>query len=194
MFTPQTMLTNPQRATEVPVDGSPDAGWAAWRDKLEIREVIERSMRYVDDGASGRLAELFDIDGVMQLAGRVFDGRDAIRAMFGPVDPPPWTDPGQVLLQPGAAHRASNPVIDVDGDRATAETDLLVLGRGEDGRSRITLVARYRDRLVRKRGRWLIANRTGVSIARPGEERTDAEWARALENMSPQMRAGFRME
>lgn len=30
-----------------------------WLDKLEIRELIERSMRYIDDRASGRLAELF---------------------------------------------------------------------------------------------------------------------------------------
>lgn len=176
------------------MEGLADASWEAWRDKLEIREVIERSMRYVDDQASGRLAALFDVDGVMQLAGMVFSGRDAIAAMFGPTDPPHWAEPGQALRQPGAAHRASNPVIDVDGDRATAETDLLVLTRGEDGRSRITLVARYRDRLVRKDGQWLISNRTGVSIARPGEEGTDAEWVRALAKMSPEMRTTFRTD
>jgi len=38
----------------------------------------------------------------------------------------------------------------------------------------------------------LITNRTGVSVARPGEEGTDAEWARALERMPAAIRAAFR--
>lgn len=169
-----------------------------WLDKLEIRELIERSARHIDDRASDRLAALFDEDGVLQLAGTVFAGRQAIRAMFTPAgtpDPPSWTEPGQLLKQPAAAHRMSNPVIDVHGDRATAETDLLVLEREESGRARITLVARYRDRLRRlEDGRWVITNRTGVSLSRPGEEGTDAEWARALERMPEATRATFRTQ
>ena len=35
-----------------------------WLDKLEIREVIERSMRYIDDRDGGQLAALFDEDDV----------------------------------------------------------------------------------------------------------------------------------
>ncbi len=43
------------------------------------------------------------------------------------------------------------------------------------------LVGRYRDRL-RKRddGQWVFVERTGVSLARPGEAGTDSEWQRAL--------------
>ena len=168
-----------------------------WIDKLEIRELIERSMRYVDDQSGGRLAGLFDDDGVLQLAGTVFAGREAIAAMFGAPELPRWTDPGNLLLQPGAAHRASNPVIDIDIDAgtATAETDMLVLSRDADGRARISLVARYRDRLRRRAdGTWVITNRTAVSLARPGEEGTGAEWSRALDRMPAQVRASFRRE
>jgi hypothetical protein len=166
-----------------------------WIDKLEIRELIERSMRYVDDQSGDRLAELFDDDGVLQLAGTVFAGRQAIASMFGAPELPRWTDPGNLLLQPGAAHLASNPVIDVDAGTATAETDMLVLSRDADGRARISLVARYRDRLRRHAdGTWVITNRTAVSLARPGEEGTDAEWSRALERMPAQVRASFRRE
>ena len=169
---------------------------SAWVDKLEIREVIERSMRYIDDQAGGRLAALFDEDAVLQLAGTVFAGREAIGNMFrSSVDPPEWTEPGELLKQPAGVHRGANPVIDVDGDRATAETDMLVLERDEDGRARITLVARYRDRFRRgDDGRWVITNRTGVSIARPGEAGTDAEWARALARMPDETRAKFRTD
>jgi hypothetical protein len=166
-----------------------------WVDKLAIRELIERSMRCIDDRAGGALAELFDDDAVLQLAGTVFAGRDAIRNMFPGPDPPRWTEPGHLLEQPGVAHRSSNPVIDVDGDTATAETDLLVLERDREGRARITLVARYRDRLRRvEEHRWVITNRTGVSVARPGEESTDAEWTRALARMSDDTRSKFRTE
>jgi len=167
-----------------------------WVDKLEIREVIERSARCIDDRNGDGLAELFDEDGVLQLAGTVFEGRAALRGMFRNAVPTPrWTEPGQLLKQPASAHLTSNPVIDVSGDVATAETDMVTLVRDEDGRARVRLVARYRDRLQRTAGgRWLITNRTGVSIARPGEERTDAEWARALAGMTDELRAKFRAE
>jgi ketosteroid isomerase-like protein len=168
---------------------------ATWLDKLAIREGIERSMRCLDDQSGDGLAQLFDADAVFQAAGTVFAGREAIRGMFGATEQRPWTAPGELLKQPAAAHRASNPIIDVDGDSATAETDLLVIERDEAGRAKIKLVARYRDRLRRAEdGRWLISNRTGVSLARPGEEGSDAEWARALEQMSPATRAAFRTE
>jgi hypothetical protein len=167
-----------------------------WVDKLEIREVIERSVRYIDDRAGDRLAELFDEDGVLQLAGTVFEGREALRGMFRGVSaPPPWTEPGELLKQAASTHLTSNPVIDLDGDAATAETDMVTLIRDENGRAKITLVARYRDRLRRAEGdRWLITNRTGVSIARPGEEGTDAEWARALAAMPDDVRARVRTD
>jgi hypothetical protein len=170
-------------------------GLGVWVDKLAIREVVERSMRYIDDRAGDRLAELFDGDAVLQLAGTVFAGREAIRAMFGTPEHSPWTAPGELLKQPASVHRGSNPIIDVEGDTATAETDLLVLERDEAGRAKITLVARYRDRLRRTQGHhWLITNRTGVSVARPSEAGTDAEWARAFERMPAATRAVFRTE
>jgi len=71
---------------------------------------------------------------------------------------------------------------------------MLVLERDEAGKAKIVLVARYRDRLRRRDGRWVITNRTGVSIARPGEAGTDAEWSRALERMPAEKRAAFRMD
>jgi hypothetical protein len=170
-----------------------DAMVREWLDKLAIRDLIERGMRYVDDRAGERLAELFDEDGVMQLAGAVFD-RDAIRSMGVAGPRREWTEPGELLKQPATAHFSANPVIELDGDTATAETDMIALSRDESGRARVTMVARYRDRLRRAPdGRWLITNRTAVSVARPGDQHTDAEWAKALARMPDDMRAKFRM-
>jgi hypothetical protein len=177
----------------MPDNGAAGQLLGSWIDKLEIREVIERSMRYTDDQDGECLAALFDEDGVLQLAGTVFRGREAIGAMFRRPPLPRWKEPGGLLLQPGAMHRGSNPVIEVSGNEAAAETDLLVIARDADGRARITLAARYRDRLRRADGgQWLIASRTGVSLARPGEEGTDAEWARALARMPGPVRDSFR--
>ena len=70
---------------------------------------------------------------------------------------------------------------------------MTVLTRGDDGKFTVTLVARYRDRLRRGTdGRWRIVTRTGVSLARPGQAHTDAEWARALAKMPDETRAQFR--
>ena len=157
-----------------------------WEDKLEIREVLERYMRYNDDGALDRLIALFNDDAVFQVMGRVLRGHEQIRAFLaaGGVfadGKPRWTEPGQLLLQPRSAHLSANPVIDVDGGTATAETDFVVLQRDEDGRARVALVGRYRDRLRKTDdGRWRFVQRTGVSLGRPGEAGSDSEWQRAL--------------
>jgi ketosteroid isomerase-like protein len=172
------------------------AALGRWVDKLEIREVVERSVRAVDDGDAAALAAMFEEDGVLQLAGTVFAGRAALRTMFGGGSGAPrWAEPGQLLNQPGSMHLTGNPVIDVDGDTATAETDMVTLVRGDDGRAKVTLLARYRDRLRRDAdGRWLISSRTGVSLGVPGEVGTDTEWARALATMPEELRVRFRTD
>jgi uncharacterized protein (TIGR02246 family) len=174
---------------------SGDSNVDLWVDKLEIRELIERSVRHVDDQDAAAFADLFEDDGVLQLAGTVFAGQDALRAMFGGAPSASWTEPGGLLLQPGSMHLTGNPVIEIDGDVATAETDMVTLVRGDDGRSKITLLARYRDRLRRGAdGHWRLRSRTGVSLGAPGEVGTDAEWSRALDRMPPALRAHFRPE
>jgi len=166
-----------------------------WDDKLEIRELLERYMRYNDDGALDRLVALFDEDAIYQVTGNVLRGHGDIREFLGRsgafVDGrPSWTDPGELYKQPRSVHVSTNPIIDVEGDTATAESDFVVLSRDDDGRARIDLVGRYRDRLRRDAGgRWLITKRTGLSVARPGKAGTDDEWQRALGRMNDTERA-----
>lgn len=167
-----------------------------WLDKLAIRELLERYMRYNDDRAADRIAGLFDEDAVLQVVGKVIEGRAAIREFFAPpgvADPAPWTAEGELLHQPGSVHLCANPVIDVDGDTATSELDFHVVRRNAEGRAETMLVGRYRDRLRRRDdGRWVITNRTAVSVARPGDERSDAEWQRAFARMPAATRERFR--
>jgi uncharacterized protein (TIGR02246 family) len=164
---------------------------AEWHDKLSIREVIEQYMRWNDDGDFTSIVGLFAEDATFQFFGRVLVGREAIAEFFAGTFPPPprhWTEGGSLFVEPRSIHISSNPIITVTGDAATAETDFQVVQRSADGHAQVTLVGRYRDRFRRDlaTGRWLIECRTGVSVARPGEEGTDAEWRRAIERMDPE--------
>jgi ketosteroid isomerase-like protein len=167
-----------------------------WIDRLEIRDVLERYMRSNDDGDADALAELFTADATFQIFGTVYSGREAIRAVFAGafVSPPrPWTVEGNLFVQPRSLHIGTNPVIDVDGDRATAEIDFQVVGRDVDGRGVFHLLGRYRDRLRRDDdGRWRIECRTAVSVARPGEEGTDPEWQQMIARMPDEMKTRLR--
>lgn len=144
-----------------------------WIDRLEIRDVLERYNRYNDDGDAAGLASLFHVDATFQIAGQVHEGREAIGALFRGAFPdarPHWTEEGHAFDPPRTLHLSANPVIDLDGDRATAEMDFQVVGRNTEGRSIIRLLGRFRDRLRRGGdGAWLIESRTVVPVERPAE-------------------------
>jgi uncharacterized protein (TIGR02246 family) len=144
-----------------------------WLDRLEIRDVLERYMRYNDDGDADRLVALFHADGTFQTSAQSHTGRDVIGALFRkamPQTPARWTQDGHVFDEPRSLHIGANPIIDVDGDRAAAETDFQVVARNSEGRAVVTLVGRFRDRFRRDGdGPWLIECRTVVSVAKPAD-------------------------
>ncbi len=172
-----------------------DAELRHWIDKLEIRDVLERYMRHNDDRAADKLVELLDEGVRFEVMGHVYIGREAVRELISSElsDPPRWTEPGALLRQPGSTHVASNPIIEIVGDGATAETDFVVLRRDDNGRANVTLLGRYRDRLRRREdGQWVITTRTAVSVARPGDEGSDAEWQRAVLRLGGQAPGEFK--
>jgi hypothetical protein len=140
------------------------------QDELLVRRTLERYMRYNDDRRLDQILALFAPDAVYRVAGRIYTGHDQIRAFFVGVGyqegRPQWIDDGQLMVMPRSAHLLSNPLIDVDGDDAVAESDFVVVERDDLGHGRISLAGRYRDRLRRQGGTWLFAERTGVSMAR----------------------------
>ena len=142
-----------------------------WVDRLEIRDVIERYMRYNDDGDAERLTSLFLENATLQTAGQVHRGRDVIGTLFrGAFSAGPaarWTEEGNLFVQPRSLHIGANPIIDLDGDCATAETDFQVVIRNAQGHSALSLIGRFRDRLRRDEGgQWLIESRAIVPVAR----------------------------
>ena len=102
-------------------------------DELLIRRTMERYMRYNDDRALDRVVSLFTADAVYRVVGEEHVGHEAIRAFLGARgfedDRPEWTEPDQLMVMPRSTHVMSNPVIEVHGDDATAESDFVVIAR-----------------------------------------------------------------
>jgi hypothetical protein len=141
------------------------------QDELAIRRLLEQYMRFNDDRALDRLVSLFAPDAVYRVGGGEHVGHEGMRKFLGSVGfkdgQPRWTDDGQLMVMPRSMHIMSNPIIEIDGDTATSELEFIVMGREENGRAKISLIGRYRDRLRKYPDKgWLITERTGVSIAK----------------------------
>jgi hypothetical protein len=141
-------------------------------EELLVRRTLERYMRFNDDRDLDRILELFAPDAVYRVGGEELVGREAIGkflSQFGYArGRKRWTDADRLMIMPRSAHLMSNPVIDVDGDTATAESDFAVVERNDKGHAYMMLVGRYRDRLKKIHGLWVFVERTGVSMARRG--------------------------
>jgi hypothetical protein len=140
-------------------------------DELFIRRMLEQYMRHNDDRALDRLVSLFAPEAIYRVGGGEHVGHEGIRAFLGQNgfrdDQPLWTDDEQLMVMPRSMHLMTNPIIEVDGDRATAESEFVVMVRDERGHPKMTLVGRYRDRLRRDaEAGWLFTERTGVSLAK----------------------------
>jgi uncharacterized protein (TIGR02246 family) len=122
-------------------------------DLLEIQQLFIDYGHYLDQGDFASYAELFAEDAEL-LLGPVakVTGRKAIEsAMTKTMD-------GRVGT---SIHVISNPMIKLDGDKATSEVMWTVLGRTPEGPPTVTMVGRHRDELVRRDGRWLFQRRRG---------------------------------
>ena len=134
-----------------------------------------------DDSLAHRLRRLEDLEEIRQLFidyGRHLDAGDvhAYAALFA--------DEGEVLLGPigrakGPAaiaelmtkvkeraktpsfHLVTNPVIQLDGDRATSQVLWTVIRPDANGKLEVAMFGRHDDELVRERGRWRFSKRRG---------------------------------
>ena len=128
-----------------------------------IRDLKYRYSTYCDDGYDAALlAPLFTEDAVWDggVLGR-FAGREAIRKFFEQCS----------KIVPFAIHQVTNPILGVDGDRATGRWYLwepIVFASGNRG---LWMAARYDDRYRRERGGWLFESVTvDLRMLSPYEE------------------------
>ena len=135
-----------------------DSGWDA-------EQVVRRVARCADRSDIAAMVENFSEDAVLDVGGRITEGRDAIFEFFG----------GSSTAVPSETERTkhvvTNTTLDADGDTLVATSYFQVVrswGLANWGR--------YLDRLAESAGTWKIVHRTVVvdgNIPRP--ERPPAE-------------------
>jgi len=129
-------------------------------DELRVRGVLERYCALLDAGEIDELLTLFDDDCTFAMMGRTYEGKAAFATVWDRVTP---TE--RLTVQ----HALFNPIVSIDGDRATSVSGWAMLDRGgEGGRVRIAMTGRYHDALQRcSDGKWRFTSRRAETLARP---------------------------
>lgn len=122
-------------------------------DLEEIRQLFVDYGRHLDAGDVDAYAGLFADEGEILLGpiGRA-KGRAAIVELMTKV---------RARARSASFHLVTNPVIHLDGDRATGEVLWTVIRPDATGKLEVAMFGRHHDDLVRERGRWRIAKRRG---------------------------------
>jgi 3-phenylpropionate/cinnamic acid dioxygenase small subunit len=118
-------------------------------DEQAIRGVIAEYAQCVDDGRLDDLIDLYEEDASHQTNGRMYRGRDEIKAFFA-----------SLSLQ-GLRHFTSNIIIKIDGMNATARTDWIAI-RTDEASIAIVAGGRYQDRFVKRGTDWRFMQRSNV--------------------------------
>jgi hypothetical protein len=124
-------------------------------DESAVRQLILTYGPSADAADAARASSLWAEDGVYDwdAAGEPHRGRSEVDAML--------RTPGHLeLVGAGVAHFAGPPLIELDGDHATALTYSLIMRRDQEGRYYLWRVSAVRWDLARDGGSWRVRCRT----------------------------------
>jgi uncharacterized protein (TIGR02246 family) len=136
------------------VSGALEERLRALEDRAEIDRLLADYVRCVDARDWRAYSLLFARDGVWTGGIGYAQGPDTIEAMLAERIGARVPAPG-----PTEFHLVANPTVELDGNRASAESTWALIVRGEGDTPDLTLLGRYRDQLVREDGRWRFARR-----------------------------------
>ena len=117
-------------------------------DKDAIRELLHRYCFHMDEGRFAELAALFAPDG---------EWIAPYRTATGPADIAAWLQQS-VPPRPRRMHYVMNSIITIDGARATARSNYLVMVEGADGPVP-SVCGTYADVLMRQADGWRFQRR-----------------------------------
>jgi hypothetical protein len=146
-------------------------------DELAIRRVILTYGPAADAGETERAGALWADDGE-------YDWDNELPALQGPAAVAAMLQGKghQSLIASGVAHFAGPPLVEIDGDRATALSYSFVLRRDDDQRVYVWRLGAARWEFVRVEGAWRIHRRTHRQLDETGVGR---------ELFGDTLRAGF---
>ena len=137
-------------------------------DRVAIEDLIVRYYAHLGRGDPSAFGDYYTEDAVFDVNGVVLTGREEIEGIYGGLDEDAAraedAAPSEQHEQ-GVAHMLlSNPVIEVDGDTATASFIWTQI-RNPDIKGPPVFVEQGReyDLLVKRDGRWLIQKRTVIA-------------------------------
>lgn len=136
---------------------SPDTALA---DRIAIEDLITRYYAHLGTDDAGAFGDYYTEDAVFDVNGIISTGREEIEALYAGVG----EDDDSVGNQ-GVFHMIlSNPVIEVDGDRASASFLWTgILNPDPKAKPELAEHGREYDRLVKQDGKWLIKKRVVIA-------------------------------
>ncbi|MEL1251420.1 nuclear transport factor 2 family protein [Aurantiacibacter gilvus] len=155
-------------------DGSADPAAQALADRIAIEDMVVEYYAHLGGGDAEAFDEYFTEDAVFDVNGNVATGRAEIEALYGSIG----EDPSSASNQGGPFRMLlSNPVIQVDGDSATASFIWTGVGNPSIDAPPVLLEqGREFDRLVKVDGEWKFSHRVVIAdSALPAEQYPDYE-------------------
>ena len=136
-------------------------------DRAEIEELVARYVHALDTRDADAYAGVFTEDAVYETPGTVYRGRDAIRKIVTDL-----TQARETRLANGEQpvelyHVMSNSSIEILSETEARHVSYAQTVRAaEGGQFVVGFMGRYEDEIVKRDGRWQIANRRLVSFVR----------------------------
>jgi hypothetical protein len=114
-----------------------------------IKHLLAHYWHHLDDRREPEWVDLFDDGAVLQYEGMVARSRRELQAIAADLK----------NHAPGK-HLSSNEVVEIDGDAATAQSDVVFLSPDGDGSVKIRFYGRCTDTLRRSGLQWRFTSRT----------------------------------
>jgi 3-phenylpropionate/cinnamic acid dioxygenase small subunit len=137
----------------------------AVEDHLAVLRVIAEYCRRCDDGRFGEFAQLFADDAQLVMRGQVAHGPDEITATIAALQTP----------ERRGRHMVANTVVELAGDRASAESDFVFFRAGADGPLEAANSGRYLDEFARDDTEWRFTRREIALVEAVPAEEQEAE-------------------
>ncbi len=148
-------------------DDETKAALTALTDRAEILNLANRYVSHLGGTSPESFGDFYTADGVFDVNGAVYKGKDAIVKLYGGMRRPAAGEPAPAADANGLNHMVlTNPVIDIKGDTATASYIWTGFHNPKDPTEPpvMTEQGREYDLYVKQPdGRWLIRKRTVIA-------------------------------